>query len=69
MSCCGGNSRPTSKAVKQSEPANRQVAMQSPKQMDTGNPVNNHTQNITNVVRANEINRNNYHSNHYGLGR
>lgn len=66
--CCGQVSRPTSTPVKQSE-STQQVAMRSPRQTDTGNPVVQVNQNSTNVARANEVNRNNYHSNHYGLGR
>lgn len=60
--CCGQVSRPTSQVVKQTEiPA--QTGMQNPRQSDTSNPV---VSNSTNIARANEVRRNNYHQQHFG---
>ena len=63
--CCGQPSRPTSQVVKQTD-APAQTKMQSPKQVDTSNPVNNTQPNSTNITRANEVRRNQYHQNHFG---
>ena len=63
--CCGQASRPSSQAVKQSEPTQQKVAP-TVKQSDTGNPVNKTVTNSTNITRANEVNRNSYHQQHFG---
>lgn len=63
--CCGNISRPSSVPAKQSDIP---VPQQSVRQTDTANPVNNPVVNInsSNVTRANEANRNQYHLQHFG---
>lgn len=64
MCNCGGN-RPTTKVFQREVPEQqRQVQQQSHRRTDVGNPINNVTTN--NVVRANEINRERYHTQHFG---
>ena len=64
--CCGNTfSRSTSIPAKQSEPVPPPVNL-TVKQADTSNPVNNVSPNNTNITRANEARRNQYHLNHFG---
>lgn len=65
MGCCGNNRPRTQEAKQRAIPEiQRAIQAQSHRQSDSGNPVNRTTvpQTTRNVERANEVNRNSYHS-------
>lgn len=61
--CCGNVLRSHSQPAKQFDAP---VQQQSVRQSDTGNPVNVRVENSSNITRANEVKRNQYHQQHFG---
>jgi len=62
--CAGGNRSAAKVAQREIPETQRQVQAASHRRTDTGNPVNRET--TSNVVRANEVNRERYHTQHFG---